>query len=202
MITIAVVSIGRLKSLFKLSTPEGSMPRLNAVTLDLWDTLITEIPRKNPGLRKHRMNLMRAGLKEFGFDYDMPIIERAYLRSEEFCNDVWSKNRDIPLDDHFLFMLSCIDSELPWKLNKDELRALRKSYSEAIMQMPPVLLPHAREVLEHLSCRGYRQRISYRINFQYRQDPGLSVKAAAWEDEYREILRLDDLLGRGPGEKA
>lgn len=156
MTTIAEMSIGRLKSMFKLSAPVGSMLRLNAVTLDLWDTLITEIPRKNPGLRKHRMNLIRAGLKEFGFDYDMPIIEKAYMRSEEFCNDMWCKNRDIPLDDHFLFMLSCIDSDLPWKLNKDGLRALRKSYSEAIMQMPPVLLPHAREVLEHLSGRGYR----------------------------------------------
>lgn len=132
------------------------MPRLNAVTLDLWDTLITEVPRKNPGLRKHRMTLMHNDLRELGFDYDLAIIERAYAQSEGFCNEVWNSNRDMPLDDHFLFMLSCIDSDLPWKLNKNGLDRLRKSYSEAIIQMPPVLFPHSKEVLEYLSDIGYK----------------------------------------------
>ena len=123
------------------------MPHPNAVTLDLWDTLITEVPRKNPGLRKYRMTQMQNELKEFGFNYDLPIIERAYAQSERFCDEVWSINR---------VMLSCIDSGLPGELNTDALNGLRKSYSEAIIQMPPVLLPHSKEVLKHLSDKGYK----------------------------------------------
>ncbi|MEM2839715.1 MAG: HAD-IA family hydrolase [Thermoplasmata archaeon] len=132
------------------------MPRLNAVTLDLWDTLITEIPRKNPGLTRYRIELMHDELEKLGFKYSIGRIEEAYARSEEFCDEVWSRHRDMPLDDHFLFLLSCIDSGLPWKLSKDGLERLRKGYSEAIFRMPPVLLPHAREALEYLSSNGYR----------------------------------------------
>jgi len=132
------------------------MPRLSAVTLDLWDTLITEVPRKNPGLRKYRIELIQRELEMLGFKYDSGRIERAYAQSEEFCDEVWKRRRDMPLDDHFLFMLSCIDSRLPWKLKREDLGRLRKYYAEAIMQMPPVLLPHAREALEYLADRGYR----------------------------------------------
>jgi len=132
------------------------MSRLNAITLDLWDTLITEVPRKNPNLRSYRIELMHDELGKLGLDYDLGRIEEAYARSQEFCDEIWNRHRDMPLDDHFLFLLSCVDSGLPWKLNKDGLERLRRGYSEAILRMPPVLLPHTREALEHLSASGYR----------------------------------------------
>lgn len=132
------------------------MPRLKAVTLDLWDTLITEVPRKNPSLSKYRIELMHDELEKLGFAYSLERIEKAYARSGEFCDEVWNRHRDMPLDDHFLFFLSCIDSGLPWELKKDYLERLKKGYSEAIFRMPPVLLPHAKETLEYLRSRGYR----------------------------------------------
>lgn len=132
------------------------MPRLNAVTLDLWDTLVQEVPRKNPSLGQLRIKQVQAELESLGQRFDIDIVQRAYQQSGRFCDEVWNRNRDIPLDDHLLFMLSCIDSTLPSKLKGEGLTRIRRVYSETLLIIPPILLKDARAALQWLSEKGYK----------------------------------------------
>jgi putative hydrolase of the HAD superfamily len=135
---------------------EQLMPRLNAVTLDLWDTMVQEIPRKNPSLGQLRIKQVHEELEAIGHKYDLEIIQRAYLQSGQFCDDIWNRNRDIPMDDHLLFMLSCIDSKLPSKLKGEKLARVRKVYSETLLEMPPILFSDVKIALQWLAERGYK----------------------------------------------
>jgi putative hydrolase of the HAD superfamily len=144
-----------------LNTPSrlvslNEMPRPKVLTFDLWDTLIQEVPRKNPTLGKVRIRELRSELKSSGHDYPIEIMERAYKLSGDYCDEIWARKKDVPVDDHLLFMLNCIDPRLPSRLKKDEYAAIRKVYSETIIKHPPVLMGGVSQTLESLSSKGYR----------------------------------------------
>lgn len=132
-----------------------SGPRYRAITLDLWDTLVQEVPRKNPSLAKIRVEEMRSKLGAFGYEYGTDALDRAYKLSGDFCDEIWERDRDIPTDEHLLFMLKCIDPQLAPRLKREEYAGLRKIYAEALLRFPPVLMEGALPLLEAASDRGY-----------------------------------------------
>lgn len=131
------------------------MPRFKALTFDLWDTLIQEVPRKNPLLGKVRIKEMRSKLHSLGHDYSIESMERAYAQSGEYCDEVWRRKKDMPVDDHLIFMLTCIDQKLPSLLTKDEYQEIKQVYTGTLLKHPPVLLGGADKILEELDGRGY-----------------------------------------------
>ena len=126
-----------------------------ALTIDLWDTLVQEVPRKNPTLAKIRVTEMQSQLASFGFDYDEETIDRAYRKSGEYCDSVWAKNKDIPTDDHLAYMLDEIDTALVGRLKGNEYSEVKKNYAQALLRYPPVLMEGVMQTLEELSSRGY-----------------------------------------------
>jgi putative hydrolase of the HAD superfamily len=131
------------------------MPRLEAITFDLWDTLIQEVPRKNPTLGKVRVKEMRSKLRSFGYDYSIESMERAYSQSGEYCEEAWGRRRDMPADDHLLFMLTCVDPKLPSRLGKDEYEVVRQVYTGTLLRHPPVLMDGVERTLDALRSKGY-----------------------------------------------
>ncbi len=132
------------------------MTRFKALTFDLWDTLIQEVPRKNPALGKMRVREMRSKLHSFRHDYTIEAMEQAYKKSGEYCDEIWGRKKDIPVDDHLIFMLTCIDPKLPSLLRKEEYEGIKRVYTGTLLRHPPVLLEGADIVLRELDDRGYR----------------------------------------------
>ena len=132
------------------------MPRLKVLTFDLWDTLIQEVPRKNPTLGKVRVREMRSKLRSFGLDYGLEHLERAYKQSGEYCDDVWARKKDLPVDDHLLFMLNCIDPKLRSELGKKRYETIRDIYVGTLLKHPPVLMEDVAPTLQSLRSKGYR----------------------------------------------
>jgi putative hydrolase of the HAD superfamily len=132
------------------------MRNFDAVTLDLWDTLVQEVPRKNPRLADQRVADIQANLRGIGRVYETADLERAYRLSGEFCDSVWAENRDMPVDEHLGFMLYALDPGLARSLKAEEYQGIRKIYAEAILRHPPVLMEGALSTLESLSAKGYR----------------------------------------------
>ena len=132
------------------------MPRLKALTFDLWDTLIQEVPRKNPTLGKVRVKEMRSKLRSFGFDYGLEPLERAYKQSGDYCDEVWARKKDLPVDHHLLFMLNCIDPKLRSELGKKKYEDIRDVYVGTLLKHPPVLMEDVDPTLQSLQDRGYR----------------------------------------------
>ena len=115
------------------------MARVRVITLDLWDTLIQEVPERTRKMRQHRLSGMQEELDSLGFRFDFDEIERAYHLSGDFCEQIWSRNRDMPVEDHLLFMLSCLEPSLPSRLGNDGLDKIGRVYSEALLSHPPNL---------------------------------------------------------------
>ena len=132
------------------------MPRLKALTFDLWDTLIQEVPRKNPTLGKVRVKEMRSKLRSFGFDYGLEPLERAYKQSGDYCDEVWARKKDLPVDHHLLFMLNCIDPKLRSELGKKKYEDIRGIYVGTLLKHPPVLMEDVAPTLHSLRAKGYR----------------------------------------------
>ena len=132
------------------------MSRVKALTFDLWDTLIQEIPRKNPVLGKVRVKEMHSKLRSFGFDYGLERLERAYKQSGDYCDEVWARKKDLPVDDHLLFMLNCIDPKLRSELGKKKYEDIRGVYVGTLLKHPPVLMEDVAPTLHSLRAKGYR----------------------------------------------
>jgi putative hydrolase of the HAD superfamily len=132
------------------------MSKLKALTFDLWDTLIQEVPRKNPTLGKIRVKEMHSKLRSYGFDYGLEPLERAYKQSGDYCDEVWARKKDLPVDDHLLFMLNCINPKLRSELGKKKYEDIRDIYIGTLLKHPPVLMEDVAPTLHSLRAKGYR----------------------------------------------
>lgn len=132
------------------------MPRIKAITFDLWDTLIQEIPEHRVALLRQRKDALHDKLGALGHHYDIGDIESAYQLSGEYLQQIWARDRDLPVDDHLLLMLSCIDSRLPSKLGPSGIDELREIYIDTLLRLPPELFDDVEYALKSLSDSGFR----------------------------------------------
>lgn len=132
------------------------MRKIIAVTFDLWDTLVREVPggaERVASLRVHRIADILDGI---GRPHEIWEVEEAYRKTGTFLELTWGKARDMPVRDHVLFMLSCIECRLPGKMADEEISQVERAYSDGLLDHPPELLPGAREALRAVGEKGYR----------------------------------------------
>jgi len=132
------------------------MRKIAAVTFDLWDTLIQEAPGGSDKVAGIRIDGIWKLLTAKGMVHTRDEVRSAYAKTGDFLDLTWSKRRDMSLHDQVLFLLTCVDSKLPGKLEREELERIEKVYAEGILRQPPVLLPRAKEALDAVKSRGYR----------------------------------------------
>jgi HAD superfamily hydrolase (TIGR01509 family) len=132
------------------------MRKVIAVTFDLWDTLIKEVPggsERVAALRTHRIADL---LERIGRPHDHEEVDEAYRKTGTFLELTWDKSRDMPVRDHVLFMLSCIECRLPGKMADEDISEVERIYSDSILEHPPQLLPGAVDTLRTVRERGYK----------------------------------------------
>lgn len=132
------------------------MRRISAVTFDLWDTLIKELPGGSEKVAKLRIEGIGTVLNERGIAHSPGEIESAYLETGEFLALTWSKKRDMSVRDQILFLLSSVDAKLASRLSARDLADVERIYSESIFEHPPRLLPGAKHALEGVKNAGYK----------------------------------------------
>jgi len=132
------------------------MRRISAVTFDLWDTLIQEIPGGSDKVASVRIEGMQRYLEERGLSHTREEIASAYAKTADFLNLLWSKKRDMPVRDQVLFLLASVDAKLMGKLSPLDLAAIEDVYCRGILVHPPVLLPGAAELLKTLRSKRFR----------------------------------------------
>jgi HAD superfamily hydrolase (TIGR01549 family) len=132
------------------------MKRIAAVTFDLWDTLIQEVPGNSGRVAELRVARMWRFLDDKGLTHTKHEVAEAYRKSADFLEMTWSKRRDMPTRDQVLFILTSIDSRLTSKLSAEDLAKIEKEYSEGLLDHPPRLLPGAKEALKDVRSKGYR----------------------------------------------
>ena len=132
------------------------MKRIAAVTFDLWDTLIKENPGNSGKVAELRIARLWKYLDDKGLAHSKEDIAEAYRNSGDFLAMTWSKRRDMSVRDQVLFILTGIDSKLTGKLSVLDLMNIEKEYSDGLLELPPRLLPGAKEALNDIRSKGYR----------------------------------------------
>ena len=132
------------------------MRRIAAVTFDLWDTLIQEVPGGSDKVADLRIDRMWRYLTEKGMVHTKREVADAYRKSGDFLEMTWSKHRDMPVRDQVLFILTSVDSKLTGKLSREDLQKIEGFYADSIVDNPPLLFPEAKDALKAVKAKGYR----------------------------------------------
>ena len=131
------------------------MRRIAAITFDLWDTLIQELPGGSDRIARARIESIADLLESCGRPHTIQEIEEAYVKTGSFLDFTWGKSRDISVRDQMLFMLSCIEWRLPSKLDKGSFEEVERIYSRSMLDQRPVLLPKVKETLSAVDEAGF-----------------------------------------------
>lgn len=129
---------------------------IRAVGFDLWETLITDTPEVSRQQEQLRLARMEEILRAEGFEAEAERIELAYRRLWHRCHELyWSADRDIPCRtqiDHFLDELE-LD---PSSFNPRALEELEHAYARAAVEILPLAVPGALDLLTALRERNLR----------------------------------------------
>lgn len=129
---------------------------IQAVTFDLWQTLILETPEDLRRAGRLRISGVRAILKERGYDVPSTELERAYEVVGRRLEGIWRNHVDIsPLEQVQLF-LDCVDPELPLALGEETMQELEQAYTSPVLTVMPALNEGAAETLTALKGKGLK----------------------------------------------
>lgn len=124
------------------------MKRIDAVTFDLWDTLIQEVPGGSSRVAKARIERIATTLETFGRPHTLEEIEGAYVETGGFLYRVWNESKDVSVRDQVIFMMDSIERKLPSRLGAEAIAEIEETYSVSMLDHRPVLLPGAKEALQ------------------------------------------------------
>jgi len=124
------------------------MKRIDAVTFDLWDTLIQEAPGGSSRVAEARIERIANTLETFGQPRTLEEIEGAYVETGGFLYRVWKESKDVSVRDQVNFMLDSIERKLSSRLGAEAIAEIEETYSVSMLDHRPTLLPGAKEALQ------------------------------------------------------
>ena len=157
------------------------MAAINAVTFDLWQTLILD--NRELGLQRAQARLdgARATLLAHGIDRDADHIREAYRGCYRTCRAVRNENKDVSFRRQVEIFIDLIDEGLSDRLAESAVDEIERSYADSFFEYPPRFHDATKETLE--TVRGMGLNIGLISNTG--MTPGYT---------FREFLRQHDLL--------
>ncbi|HEY8130874.1 MAG TPA: HAD family hydrolase [Thermoanaerobaculia bacterium] len=126
---------------------------IKAIAFDLWETLITNTPDVSREHHRLRIERMKRILGEGGFAATTERIESAYREVWQRCHELyWSADKDISCRtqiDHFLEVMEVKP------FDERTIQALEDAYANVAVEVLPLLVPGAAEIVAEVKGRGY-----------------------------------------------
>lgn len=126
------------------------MATIEAVTFDLWFTLIAHDRDYDDRLRAARTAGLAAVLKAWNLPASEAAINQAYADSEKYLQESWARNVDVDTPEQVRILLQFLDVEPAPEL----VAELVPPYAEAVLQVEPYLVDGAAEVLDNIRDSG------------------------------------------------
>lgn len=128
-----------------------------ALTVDLWGTLIYDVPEVDDARRDLRLTEIGKILQgATGFDYQKSWeqMRAAYATSWQWLEKTWQTGQEIvPSEQLRLYLNLLFENKIPKNLPETDLLT---AYLEPILVHPPFPMPGSREVLSELKQRGWK----------------------------------------------
>ena len=128
---------------------------INAVTFDLWQTLINDEPELGKARSRARLEGTDRLLRRAGEDYIEAQLNEAYQSCSRTCQGKRALGKDIAFLDQVKLFLENVDANLPERLPSPVVTEIAEVYAESLFHGPPPLHPDAQRVLRKLKEKGY-----------------------------------------------
>jgi FMN phosphatase YigB (HAD superfamily) len=166
---------------------------LEAITFDLWGTLIRETPESARKIKEARTRNLYMLLQDQGYPGTLEEVEAANEHVGGRLEAIWSRHEDVGPEGQVQLLLEALDSA--WKPPQDRmlLANLEWAYVSPVLKALPVLIPGAAELLNGL--RG-----QYRLGLicNTGRTPGTMLKIVLQRlgiVEHFDVLTFSDVLG-------
>jgi HAD superfamily hydrolase (TIGR01509 family) len=130
--------------------------KVEAITIDLWGTLLFDGPASDNRYKKRRMTDFHTLLGAAGLAASPSALDRAYEESASYLGRIWATHRDVQVDDHVRAILIAVDPALPRRVSPALMAALVDAYARPILLLPPTVDDGALAALETLKGAGYK----------------------------------------------
>ena len=132
---------------------------LRAVTFDLWETLIKDVPEHEPLLRARRIGDIAQALRRSGLEPDPTAMERAHREVWNRMDAIWKARRDLStLEQTRLYLDIALGGELA-RISDEILEEAAHHYGHSLLHYPPRVVEGAVESVAHARKRGLRVAI-------------------------------------------
>lgn len=126
---------------------------IRAIAFDLWETLITNTPDVSREHHRLRIDRMKRILGEGGFAATAERIESAYRDAWHRCHALyWSVDKDISCRTQIVHFLEAMEVK---PFDERTMQALEDAYANVAVEILPLLVPGAAEIVAELKRRGY-----------------------------------------------
>lgn len=130
------------------------MTAINAVTFDLWQTLILD--NRELGLQRAqaRLDSARETLAQAGVHHDPEHIREAYRGCYRACRAVRNENKDVSFRRQVEIFIDLIEEGLSARLTESAVCEIERSYAESFFEYPPKFHDATRATLESVAEMG------------------------------------------------
>ena len=130
-------------------------PKIKAVTLDLWETLLLGWDGANEQRILIRCRNLSRALSKFGVQISVDRLFSALKAMSTWLLSVWRENREVTHLDQIRFLIeTATDGSV--SLREEWLNELSSAYVSAIFELPPRINPDAFRLLQWLKAHGKR----------------------------------------------
>jgi len=129
---------------------------LRAVTFDLWETLIKDVPEHEPLLRARRIGDIAAVLRSNGLNPNPAAMESAHREVWVRMDAHWRACRDLStLEQTRLYLDIALGADLH-RVSDALLEEAARRYGDSLLHYPPRAVDGAAEAVAHARLRGLR----------------------------------------------
>jgi putative hydrolase of the HAD superfamily len=144
---------------------------IEAITFDLWETLIRETSDSARKIKETRIRNLYIFLQGQEFPGTLEQVEKAHDSVGERLQEIWARHEDVGVEDQVRFFLEALDDG--WEMPRDRmaLANLEWAYVSPVLQALPVLNHGATELLA-----GLRQQYRLGLICNTGRIPGTMLK--------------------------
>ena len=132
------------------------MSTIEAITFDLWQTLILDDRELGRDRTRRRLEGALEALTGAGYDFSPEQIQEAYRSCFRTCRAIHNQEKDVTFDEQVNIFIDNIDENLSKRLDAQVAGRISYWYAEAFFEFPPPVAPGVYEVLEEVRRMGYR----------------------------------------------
>jgi putative hydrolase of the HAD superfamily len=132
------------------------MPRIKAITFDLWETLIADSQVQNDLRTEYRVSKTVQLLLAAGVPLDISDLYAAHEEVWRRCQVQWDTAVDLPYTGQVRLFLDLARPGLAASLPDATAGAVARVYADAVLHYPPALIPGVADTLRALKKKRYK----------------------------------------------